>query len=74
MKKLETAGFTALSNDELKNLDGGGTVTDLLNTIEGILNPIGAQLDTLLSGLPLPSLPGLGGLGSLTGLLGGLGI
>lgn len=74
MKKFGTAGFTALSNEDLQTLDGGGTITDLLNTLEGIINPIGAQLDTLLSGLPLPALPGLGGLGSITGLLGGLGI
>ncbi|HEX9512495.1 MAG TPA: hypothetical protein VF939_18510 [Puia sp.] len=65
MKNLETAGFAPLSTEELINLDGGGLVTSLLTTVEGIVNPLGALLDSLISSLPLPTLPGLPGLPGL---------
>lgn len=73
MKNFEMAGFSALSNDDLQTLDGGGILSDLVNQVEGIVNPLVATLDGLLSSLPLPSLPGLGGLGGLP-ILGGLGL
>jgi len=65
MKKLETPGFTQLSIEETENLGGGGIVTSLLTTVEGIVNPIGALLDSLISSLPLPALPGLPSLPTL---------
>jgi len=65
MKNLETAKFAPLSTEELQNLDGGGLVTSLLATVEGILNPLAATLDSLIASLPIPALPGLPGLPGL---------
>lgn len=69
-----------LSIQEMGSVEGGGLFTSLVGTVEGILNPLATQLDTLLASLPLPALPGLPGLGSIGslpvvgGLLGGLGL
>lgn len=65
MKNFETPGFTPLSAEDVQNLGGGGLVTSLLTTVEGVVNPIGALLDSLISSLPLPALPSLPGLPSL---------
>ena len=62
MKNLEMSAFAPLSTEELMNLDGGGLVTSLLGTVEGILNPLAALIDSLIGSLPLPGLPTLPGL------------
>ena len=65
MKNLEMSGFTPLSTEDLQSLDGGGLITSLLTTVEGLLNPLAALLDSLIGSLPLPTLPGLPGLPGL---------
>ena len=65
MKNFETPGFAPLSTEDIQNLGGGGLVTSLLTTVEGVINPIGALLDSLISSLPLPALPGLPSLPSI---------
>jgi len=62
MKNLQTTGFTPLSTEDLQNLDGGGLITSLVTTVEGLVNPLAALLDSLISSLPLPGLPTLPGL------------
>jgi len=47
MKNLETTGFTPLSAEDLQSLDDGGLVTSLLTTVEGLVNPLAALLDSL---------------------------
>lgn len=54
-----------LSIEELQNLDGGGIIITLVTTVEGLVNPLAALLDSLVSSLPLPTLPALPGLPGL---------
>jgi hypothetical protein len=51
-----------LSIEELQSLEGGGIILSLVTTIEGIVNPLAALLDSLVGSLPLPGLPTLPGL------------